>query len=140
MGLAWTDQLSVGNSMIDSDHKNLISLVNDVESALRAGDLHVLSQAFNQLWDCVHLHFMNEEKIARAVNFPIDEHKLAHRYLQKELQHIKDELEEKCGVWSEGSIEHFARFLGDWLIEHITGEDAQMKPVLQTYPYDFEPG
>lgn len=140
MGLAWTEQLSVGNSMIDSDHKELITLVNNVEHALRTGNRFALSLAFKKLWGGSRAHFMNEEKIAQALDFPVDKHRLTHRYLQDELQYIRDELEDKCGVWSEGAIEHFTRFLGDWLIEHITGEDVQMKTALKTYPYDFKPG
>lgn len=139
MSLAWTEQWSVGNSMIDSDHKNLVDLVNNVEHALRMGNRLALSLAFKQLWNDVEVHCMNEERIAQAVNFPLDNHKRTHQYLRDELQYIRDELEDKCGVWSEGAIEHFTRFLGDWLIEHVTGEDVQMKPVLQMHPYDFIP-
>ncbi|HET7833837.1 MAG TPA: hemerythrin family protein [Gallionella sp.] len=139
MSLAWMEQWSVGNSMIDSDHRNLVDLVNNVEQALRGGDRLVLSQAFKQLWNSVALHCANEERIAQAINFQVDKHRLAHQYLQDELQYIREELEDKCGVWSEGAIEHFTRFLGDWLIEHVTREDVQMKPALQTLPYDFVP-
>ncbi len=139
MSLVWTEQWSVGNSMIDSDHRNLIDLVNNVEQALRMGYRIALSQAFRKLWDSVATHCVNEERIARAVNFPLERHKRTHQYLQDELQYIRDELEAKCGVWSEGAIEHFTRFLGDWLVEHVTREDVQMKPALQTRPYDFVP-
>jgi hemerythrin len=139
MSLAWTEQWSVGNSMIDSDHRNLVDLVNNVEQALRRGNRLALSQAFKQLWDSVAMHCVNEERIAKAVNFPLDKHKLTHQYLQDELQYIRDELEDKCGAWSEGAVEHFTRFLGDWLMEHVTREDVLMKPVLQTHPYDFVP-
>ena len=30
-------------------------------------------------------------------------------------------------------------FLSEWMVEHILQEDMLMKPVLQTYPYDFKP-
>ncbi len=139
MSLAWMEQWSVGNSMIDSDHRNLIGLVNKVEQALRRGNRGALSQAFRQLWDSTALHCANEERIARAINFPIDKHKVTHQYLQDELQYIREELEAKCGAWSAGAIEHFTRFLGDWLTEHVTREDVQMKPALLTHPYDFVP-
>jgi hemerythrin len=140
MSLAWTEQMSVGNSVIDSDHRNLIALVNNVEHALRSGNRLALSQAFKQLWDAATAHFAREERIAEAAGIPTGKHVLAHRYLQHELQHISSELEGKCGVWSEGAIAHFTRFLGDWLMQHIAGDDMEMKPVLQNYSYDFVPG
>ena len=31
MSLVWRDQLSVGNNVIDSDHKYLIEIINRVE-------------------------------------------------------------------------------------------------------------
>jgi len=32
MGLQWRDQLSVGNDLIDTDHKYLIDLINRAET------------------------------------------------------------------------------------------------------------
>lgn len=84
-------------------------------------------------------HFTIEEKIARAVNFPFTNNKLEHHYLLKLLQHIREELEAKNGILSEGATEHFSHFLSDFITEHIFKEDMLMKPVLQAYPYDFKP-
>ena len=36
MEFVWTKQLSIGNAVIDSDHKNLIALINGIERAIRA--------------------------------------------------------------------------------------------------------
>ena len=35
MGLVWREQLSVGNDLIDADHKRLISIINQVEESLK---------------------------------------------------------------------------------------------------------
>ena len=61
MTLKWTKQLSVGNAVIDSDHKNLIGVVNDTRSAIRARDSFMLSEAFVRLEDWLWIHFENEE-------------------------------------------------------------------------------
>lgn len=139
MGLVWSEQLSVGNAMIDSEHKKLLSMINDVEHAIRARDGAALLQAFKLLEDGVRIHFASEEKIARAVNFPFTQNKPEHQYVQKEFQHIKDELVDQNGIWSESAAEYYSHFLSEWMIEHILEEDMQMKPVLQNYPYDFKP-
>jgi len=57
----------------------------------------------------------------------------------KEFQHMKGELIAKDGIWSDGASEHYSHFLSDWITDHIVKEDMLMKPVLQTYPYDFKP-
>lgn len=139
MDLEWTEQLSIGNATIDSDHKKLISMVNGVKRGIRAGDNRALAQVLEQLENWLRFHFTKEEKIAQAANFPLDQHKLAQQYDLKKLQYIRDELVSR-DFWSEGAVEQFCHFLENWAIEHITKMDMQMKPALQTHPYDFQPG
>lgn len=136
--MEWNEQLSVGNEMIDSDHKKLIGMVSGVERAMKTEDNFALVHALKLLWVYMDVHFANEEKIAQAVKLSFDEHRLAHHYLQKEFQYIRDELGDR-DTWCEGAIEHFTCFLRRLLIEHIYKEDMLMKPMLQTYPYDFKP-
>lgn len=139
MTLEWTEQLSVGNALIDSEHKNLIGMINSVENALRAGNQIDLKRTFKLLTDCVRVHFANEEKIAQSIEFPVEHHKQLHEYLQRELQYLREELEAKSGLWSEGAVEHFSRMLGSWIMDHISGEDMQLKSMLQKQPYNFAP-
>ena len=140
MELVWTKELSVGNATIDSDHKKLINMTNHIMHEIRMANGSALAQAFKRLESWLPVHFENEEKIVRAVHFSFEQHKLAHQYSVTELQHIRDELVSKNGIWSEGAVEHFCHFLENWAIEHITKMDMQMKPALQAHSYDFQPG
>ena len=141
MGLAWTEQLSVGNAVMDSDHKNLISIVNKARDAIRSRDSFMLTEIFARLEDWVWIHFENEEKIAKAVNFDFSGHRHEQQYALKELQHLRDELVAKGGIWSDGAVEHFTGFLKSWLIDdHIIRLGMPMKPALQAYDYTFWPG
>lgn len=135
----WTDDLSVGNAAIDTDHKKLIVMVNGVEAMIRARDSFALPQALEQLEHHLYAHFVREEKIAQAVNFSFGKNKIEHEYVLKEFQHMKDELIAKEGIWSNGAAEHYSHFLSDWIRDHVLNEDMLLKPVLQTYPYDFYP-
>lgn len=139
MGLAWEKQLSVGNAVIDSDHKNLIDMVNGIEHAVRGRNYPAISQAFQSLEGWLHIHSENEKKIAQAVNFDFPCHHLAQQYSLKELQHLKDELSAKKGIWCESAAEHYARSLSNWMAEHIAKVDMPMKPVLQALDYKFWP-
>ena len=132
-------QFSVGNEMIDSEHRNLLKMINDVESAIRAGNSSTLPQSLKLLEDCVAVHFADEEKIAQAIGFDFTQNKLEHQYVQNELRHMVEDLVAKNGAWSESVAAHYSFFLSEWMIEHILQEDMLMKSVLQTYPYDFKP-
>lgn len=135
----WTKKLSVGNALLDSDHKKLIDLVNHIELAIRAKDRDALPEMFNQLIDCVSVHFENEKRIARTIDFPFAEHELEYQYVQQELLHMRDELLNKDGRWSESAAEHYSYFLSAWFSDHLTEEAMLMKPVLKALPYDFDP-
>lgn len=139
MSLIWTKQLSVGNATLDSEHKNLIGIIDNIEYVIHARDSFALLHSFNRFKECAHIHFMNEEQFARAINFPFAEHNLSHHYFCGELQHTVAELEARFGSWVEYVWDYYDQFLREWLIEHIVKEDMLMKPFLQTCPYDFKP-
>lgn len=141
MGLKWTKQLSVGNAVIDSDHKNLISIVNNVRNAVRARNSLILPKLFAHFESALCIHFANEKKIARAVNFDFSGHMQEQQYALEELQHLKDEQVVKSGLCSDGAVEHFTDFLKNRLIDdHIVRLDMLMKPALQAHGYTFRPG
>lgn len=140
-GLMWTKKLSVGNEIVDAEHRNLIRMTNDVAQAIRTRDGSALAQAFELLENWLCVHFTNEEKIAEAVKFDFSSHKLAQQYSLKELRHMRDELIAKNGMGSDGAVAHFTRSLKNWMIDdHIINLDMLMKPALQAYDYKFWPG
>jgi hemerythrin len=138
MGLTWNEQLSVGNEVIDSEHRSLINLTNDVIRAIETRNSSSLAQAFKQLeyWLC--LHFANKEKIAQAINFDFSQHELAQQYMLSELRFLKDLLVAKNCFWFDSAVGRFTHFLESWVIDdHIIKLDMRMRPALQTHPCDF---
>jgi len=141
MRLKWNRQLSVGNAVIDSEHKNLIYIANNVRRAIKARSSTILSQELEHLEDWLYVHFENEGKIAQAVNYDFSQHKLAQQCWLKELWLLRNELIGKNGLWSDDAIEYFSVFMSDWMIDgHIISLDMPMKPTLQAYGYNFLPG
>ena len=140
MELVWTNELSVGNAHIDEEHRKLLSMINNVKHEIKTRNSSALPQAFKLLENWLYAHFANEEKIAQAINFPFDQHKLAQQHSLRELQHLRDELVTKDGIWSDGAAHHFIRSLRNWAVnEHIIKLDMRMKPALQNYAYNFLP-
>jgi len=143
MALAWSQEFSVGNAMIDSDHKSLIVMVNNLEHAIGARDRSALPHAFEQLEQNLCAHFANEEKLAHAIKFPFNHNELEHKYFLNMLYLIRDAvaaMSAQSGMWAEDAVEHYSELLSDWFTNHIVDEDMLLKPVLQTYSYEFNPG
>jgi hemerythrin len=135
----WKNNLSIGNELLDAEHKILIDIVNSAETAIISKKSDALSQAINLLLDKVFIHFENEERIAAAINTSFSEHKMEHQYVINELRNMRDELANRRGRWSESAAEHYSYFLSAWLYEHLTEEPKALKPALQNYPYSFDP-
>lgn len=134
----WNERLSVGNELIDSDHRNLINQVNDLIRAIEARNSSDIAQAFRHLESELCRHFANEEKIAREIDFDISCHKLAQQYWLDELLFLKDLLSSRKCLWFDDAIGHFTRFLKSWMIDsHIYDMDMRMKRALQAFPYNL---
>ena len=136
MIIKWTEELSVGNEAIDSDHRKLMELIHDIA---KARDNFTLLRVVKLFKVCISLHHINEEQCALALKFPFGLHKVAHQNILAEIELAGYELE-KNSVAAVFETEPYAKFLRDWLIKHITEEDMQMKPLLQIYPYNFNIG
>lgn len=136
MDMTWTEQLGVGNAALDSDHKKLISMINHIAYVAKEGDGFALLRELKSLSCCLNHHSMEEERFARAFNFPFGMHKVAHQNMQTELDLTMHELN-KNSVANLFVMDGYAQFLHDCLIKHITEEDMLMKPALQTCSYDL---
>ena len=124
---------------MDSEHKMILGLVDGVDIAIRTRDVARLGRALDVLEDATRLHFEHEEKLARAIGFPFDEHNLEHRYILDEFQDIKGRLADDQESWSESVAEYCYMFLSNWAVDHVMEDDMKMKPLLEAYPYDFKP-
>lgn len=138
--LIWTKKLSIGNEIIDSEHKNLITMSNGIVDAIRVRDYGEIAQAFELIESWLKVHFSNEEEIARAVKFDYSRHKLAQQHELNELRFLRGELLGRNSLWSKDIAEHFTHFLKSWIIDdHIIRLGMQMRPALQAYDYHFRP-
>ena len=140
MSLVWREQLSVGNDAIDSDHRYLIEVINQVERNLEAKNQDELSASLDSLSKYSQEHFAREEKIAHAVGYgKAHQLSLSHEILFKQLDQAKREIRAMGKSWSSEVVENFVDFLRNWLINHVIKEDLLMKPSLQKHSPEFFP-
>lgn len=137
--LVWSDQLSVGNNAIDNDHKYLINIINEVKKSLETKNRAELKDVLEALSDYSLVHFEREERIAEAAGYAQTPHlSESHKQLFKQLDNLKAELNAMGEDWPLEANAHCAKFLSDWLINHVMNEDLLMKPLLKTFSPSFD--
>lgn len=137
MGLQWREQLSVGNDLIDSDHQQLIEIINLAEHGLQTNSRTKLIEALVQLFNYSKLHFALEEKISVAVGYPgAEQLHVSHDELLQKLTKVTQEIGEQ---WDATAAEHFGTFLREWLVNHVIREDMLLKPFLKKFSPRFDP-
>jgi hemerythrin-like metal-binding protein len=139
MGSAWRNFWSVGNAIIDSEHRNLLEMAYGIEAMIKKGNIPAALRELEQFeyWLCDH--FENEEEIALAINFDFFKNGLEHQNLLEEFHRMEDELISYGNTLPASAAKRYSHFLEEWLVAHILKEDMLMKPFLQARPYDFMP-
>lgn len=139
MELIWTNNLRMGNRVIDHAHKELLSIVNRIARSISAGDVADLSEAFKLLEKNLCAYFVVEGNIAQTLNSDFTQHRLAHQSLLNEVRRIKDGLMTNNGKCSKFEEICYVNSLGYCLIRHIKEECKPLKTVLRRNTYNFNP-
>lgn len=116
--IIWTNNLSVGNEHVDSEHKKLIELIASISEHDRPGDESILSEALGYATS----HFANEEAFMAKINYPgLEEHQKQHKYLTRTLLAYKKEYEN-----GTKDLYSFKNFMFRWVRDHIMDEDKKI--------------
>ncbi len=130
---------SVGNRIIDSEHKKMFDIIHRLQHSITAKDCTAIAAGFQLLKDIAGACFSVEEEIARAVGFDFTQHDLAHQNLLEKYQHLGEEFAARNGSWSSWENEAYKNHIHDWLMYHLEHESEPLRIVLNTYLYDFKP-
>lgn len=100
MSLVWRKQMSVANTLIDTEHKYLIDQINAIEIALNTKENHdLVAEILAHLVGYTKTHFDHEETIQRKIRYPqFEEHKLEHKKIMRNLYAIKIKLDRVLGT------------------------------------------
>lgn len=139
MDITCTKQLSVGNRMIDSAHKEVFDVIDRITHSIAVRNISALTEAFDLLENCLDAYFSVEENIAQAVGFDFTKHRLTHQDLSNEFQRLKNWLMEKNGLWSNFEEKGCIDSLKNCMVRHIKEDGKPLKVVLETHFYDFKP-
>ncbi len=122
--IEWHDGLNLGVSEIDSQHKELISIINQVLEKVKSGSSDaVIDGLLAQLREYAVHHFNSEEKFMEKIDYPdILKHKQLHKQLKDKVKFFQSARFRK----EEVSWDEVKELLTRWLIEHILREDYKI--------------
>ena len=119
----WDNGMSVNVAEIDTQHKRLVELINELNEAMRnrtAKD--VLKEIIDKLADYAAVHFSTEEGYFDQFGYPkAGPHRREHKAFVKKVADFQKGFEEGQLMLSIDVI----NFLKDWLLNHIQGVDKQ---------------
>lgn len=117
----WTAKMCIGIDTIDEQHKELVRLVNQLHSAMKARvGMQESSEILGKLAEYTVYHFGFEEKLFDKYDYPDKEqHKKFHKNLVAKVVDFQNEL--KAG--KAGLSMDLMLFLTNWLKDHILKKD-----------------
>lgn len=130
----WDERYSVGHKELDAQHKEWLSIINDLHVRLVSGDVLGLDQVTTEALKAVirygEKHFAFEEKLMEEAGY---EHLVYHRKLHT------DFLGRIIGLYERhrnGEIvlnSQLMKTLQSWLTEHILSEDKKYAQKLESF-------
>lgn len=128
----WNDSFSVGIAAVDSDHKKLVEMVNNLFDGVREGKgTDAVGAVLDDLIAYTVEHFNREEKMFASCGYPdAASHKQQHEDLKQQVLAIQ-------GKFHDGTSKTLTldtmNFLKDWLTNHIRGSDQKYGPFLTSH-------
>jgi hemerythrin len=123
--VVWDEKYATGIELIDSQHKELFSLTNELFRACMSDNetlKGVFTETMGRMVDYVRFHFGAEQVLLQRLKYPdYDGHKKQHDNL------IRDILD-AVNAYNKGEkfvANQFVRTMRDWILSHIALTDKQ---------------
>jgi hemerythrin len=125
----WDEKLLVGHSDIDTQHKRLFQLADDLHQAMAAGKATAkLSEILGSLIAYTKMHFASEERLMQKYNYPdYAAHKALHEKLTAQVMDFQKDFSAGRAVLTIDLMQ----FLKNWLFQHIGKTDQKVAEFLR---------
>jgi hemerythrin len=126
----WKEEYSVDHSEIDTQHKRLFQLADELHSAMTTGQgKAALGDTLSNLIEYTKHHFACEERLMQAHHYPdFATHKALHEDLTARVLEFQKNFTAGKSVMT---VELF-QFLKDWLSHHIGETDKKVSEYLKS--------
>ena len=125
----WSEELSVGYADIDSQHKRLFQLADQLHTAMTAGKgKECLTNTLNNLIAYTKRHFADEEVLMQLHRYPFyQQHKAEHQALTEKVVLFQKQVAEGRALVTMELL----TFLRNWLVQHIGVVDKKVGAFLR---------
>ena len=122
--LYWTKNLAIGHALIDTDHRRIFDIANQLQAEFVEQPEHsIVGEALVELIEHTGDHFLREEALMKAVRYPgVEEHRVEHAALMNQVNELhRSFMEGKANISVEVS-----EFLHKGLVPHILNTDMAL--------------
>jgi hemerythrin len=121
--LEWNPLYELGNDEVDSQHRYLFQLAEDILDANQDEAKDILIK----LYSYTEVHFKQEEKLMAEYKYPgLEEHQKLHRHLIHDLNESC-----RCGIVSKVHLASLVTLMMRWVKKHILEEDMKFGSYLK---------
>lgn len=115
---AWKPYYSVGDSSLDAEHQEILTLIDDLYSEITVGKENARTKKqLDRLVQYTLSHFQHEERIMHELGFPgFAAHKIEHERMRQRTLELR-------ASFTLLKAADLLRFLKDWWTNHIQVED-----------------
>jgi hemerythrin len=133
MAYQWDSTLETGYERIDNQHKQLIDALNRIIEASKSGKGNdEVFRTLEFLTGYTILHFADEERLQLQYDYPdYFIHKRYHDEFKITVRELTKRLAEEGPT--EEMVELVTTSIGDWLLNHIKGDDFRMAAYVKSH-------
>lgn len=127
--ITWSEEFSVGDASLDSQHLYIIDLINRIiDCQNRPSHSDLIISTLSEINNYSRYHLEYEEALLERLDYPeFNEHKALHfEYLEK-----TSDLSSKAQNFDKNVTDEILEFLKDWWLNHILVEDMKYKSFLE---------
>ncbi len=122
--MVWRDEFSVGNEKLDSQHRHLVELINELKGDTDLGIVLAGLRAY------ASEHFREEEAQMEAAGYPeLERHRYYHRAFQGWLDDVTATY--RAGGDAAAMRQDLHSYLNVWLANHMLVYDKAFEPWLK---------
>lgn len=125
----WLESFELGCAEIDDDHRKMLSLMRQIETAGGTGDLQQSTKLLDALVGFAESHFKREETFLEEIDYPLaDLHKDYHARLLLRANAVKDACK---AITSKDVFKQCCEEMFGFLIDDVVAGDLKIKSYLQ---------
>lgn len=131
MYIRWSDELAIGNALIDTQHRMLMLLCRKLDIAIKTQQSsQAIQRVMLEVKKFAEFHFVSEQNLMHEIGYPqVHAHSQLHMNLLVELQMELSKIQHRTEF-----PEDLLYSLNQWLTSHIQEEDIKIADYLRNCP------